>query len=435
VPLRGALLLTVFLICLPVCFFRPFFGIILWTIVAFMNPQSYMWSSLFSFPWAMAVAIPTLAGVVPFCRGWIDRVMCREVLLMILLWGWFTITTLVSTHTSLFAHHAEETLFRWGFVSKILLMTIVTIGVVDSFERLSMIIRVIAGCFGFFVLKALPFMLLTGGVFRLYGPENSMIGDNNDFGLALNMTLPLFFGLAQTEPRAWQRRLFGFLFLVTIPAIFFTYSRGALVGLTVLSVLMFLQLKQRLVLIPVIVLALIIALLLTPEAWQERMDPTREDAIDASAHSRLNAWTFSWRMALDSPIVGGGFDTFTPELFTRYAPNPADVHGPHSVYFGVLAEHGFAGLALYLMLALSCFITIRRVVKEARRNGDQRVVHYANMCRFSLVGFFVSGLFLGRAYFDYYFTIVACVVILKQTCQSEWMEMYPAMTLEEEQVA
>ena len=72
-----------------------------------------------------------------------------------------------------------------------------------------------------------------------------MIADNNDFGLALNMTLPLYFYLAQTEHKRWLKRLFAALFVMTIPAIFFTYSRGALVGLAAVVMLMFLQSRRR----------------------------------------------------------------------------------------------------------------------------------------------------------------------------------------------
>ena len=42
------------------------------------------------------------------------------------------------------------------------------------------------------------------------------------------------------------------------------------------------------------------------------------------------------------------------------------------------------------------------------------------MFRLSLVGFLTSGLFLGRAYFDYYFCIVACIIVLKHICQQDW---------------
>jgi probable O-glycosylation ligase (exosortase A-associated) len=146
----------------------------------------------------------------------------------------------------------------------------------------------------------------------------------------------------------------------------------------------------------------------------------KDTALDQSAYSRLNAWTFSWRLAMDYPLTGGGFDTFTRDLFDRYAPSSKDVHGPHSVYFGVLAEHGFIGLAFYLTLVVSCFLSARRIAKTAHFYGDEVAVGYAMAFRFSLIGFLTSGLFLGRAYFDYWFTIVAFIVILHHTSRLAW---------------
>jgi probable O-glycosylation ligase (exosortase A-associated) len=157
------------------------------------------------------------------------------------------------------------------------------------------------------------------------------------------------------------------------------------------------------------------------------MDPTRENAIDGSAFSRINAWTFSWHLAQDFPVTGGGFETFTKELFYTYAPNANDVHGPHSIYFGVLGEHGFVGLFLYLALVCSCFVSIHWIVKWGHFHGDEVVVNYGNMFRVALAAFLISGLFLGRAYFDYYFTLVACIVVLRRTCVSEQVQT----TLEE----
>ena len=153
------------------------------------------------------------------------------------------------------------------------------------------------------------------------------------------------------------------------------------------------------------------------------MDPTKEGAIDGSARSRFNAWTYSWRLASDYPVTGGGFETFTQDLFNRYAPNAADLHGPHSIYFGVLAEHGFVGLGLYLGLLGSCFFTTRGVLRGARSRDDREAAGYALMLRFSLVGFVTSGAFLGRAYFDYFFTIVALISVLKSTTQNEWQQL------------
>ena len=416
-PLLGILLLMFLLPSLPVCFVRPFYGIVLWTIVAFTSVQWYAYSA-YDFPVALMLAIPTLLGAVVFGRGW-HNLLSREVILLFILWIWFTVTTVVSTSTPFFADHAEATWLRWGFVSKIMLMTVATVTIVDSFARLRTLVMVIAGCFGVFVLKALPFLIVTGGGDRVYGPERSMIEDNNDFGLALNMTLPLFFFLAQSETRPRLRRLWWFLSIATIPAIFFTYSRGALVGLVAIAGAMFVQSKKRAILVPLLLVGRAVAFIYDPEDWRHRMDPTRENAIDGSAFSRINAWKFSWHLANEFPLTGGGFETFTKELFLIYAPNAKDVHGPHSVYFGVLAEHGFIGLFLYMALVGSCFVSIRWVVRWGRLHGDEVVVNYGNMFRVALAAFLISGLFLGRAYFDYYFTLVACIVVLRRTCVSE----------------
>ena len=423
-PLRGILLLAFIGGSLPVCLFSPFYGILVWMILAFLNPQSFIWGAAGEFPWAWAVGVATITGSLIFSRGWVRRLGSIQVALVAILWIWFTITSINSDHTPWLMHHSFDTWFRFEFVSKILLMTLVTIGVVDSFARLRILVIVIAGCFAVFVVKALPFIVLTGGAYRVYGPAHTMIGDNNDFGLAMNMTAPVFFFLAQTESGRW-RYFWGCVFIGSIPVILFTYSRGALMGLAVVIFLMLLRLKQRTMIIPVLIAGMAIALLLAPQAWRERMDPNREGAVDASAQSRFNAWTFSWRLACDFPIAGGGFETFSPELFQKYAPNVRDVHGPHSIYFGVLAEHGFIGLALYLALVASCFATTLRLANQARMRGDLVIEHYANMFRFSLVGFLTSGFFLGRAYFDYYFTIVGCIVILKRVAQQEWMEESP----------
>ena len=140
-------------------------------------------------------------------------------------------------------------------------------------------------------------------------------------------------------------------------------------------------------------------------------------------YSRFNAWTFCWRLAGEYPIAGGGFETFTPELFQRYAPNAMDVHGPHSIYFGVLAEHGFIGLlSLFNPGRDACFASTHWIVKWAKLHGDETAVNYGNMFRFALVGFLISGFFLGRAYFDYYYTLIACIVVLRRVCKHAWSQ-------------
>jgi probable O-glycosylation ligase (exosortase A-associated) len=206
--------------------------------------------------------------------------------------------------------------------------------------------------------------------------------------------------------------------LATVPAVFFTYSRGALLGLAVTCTLMMLRSKMRLAVVPIIVLGAGLALLFAPESWKERMNPKQE--ADASAHGRFLAWGFAWELVNDYPLTGGGFETFTPELYSVYTGQSISTPGPHSVYFGVLGEHGFIGLALYLLVAYSAWSGASRLARRARLYNDWAAECYANMFRFSLVAFLASGAFLGRAYFDYYFTVVACIAVLRRVCEEAW---------------
>ena len=78
------------------------------------------------------------------------------------------------------------------------------------------------------------------------------------------------------------------------------------------------------------------------------------------------------------------------------------------------------GILVYAVVIWSCFATTRSLIKRARIHEDIVAVQYANMFRTSIIGFLVSGAFLSRAYFDYFFTLVACIAILRRVCQEDW---------------
>lgn len=417
---------------LPLCFFRPFYGVGLWTIIAFLNPHRMSWGPARDFPVAQLVATATIAGFLLFERR-LRNLARPQALIVLALWGWFTITTAVTTRMPIFAHHAEDTWEHFYFASKILLMTLVSLSVVDDWTRLRRFVLCIAAAFGVLVLKTLPWMIMTGGAYRAYGPDGTMIADNNDFGLALNMVFPIFFFLAKSEASPKVRALFWVLAILTVPTVFFTWSRGALVGLIAVIAFILVLSKQKLLLAPIIFFAAVLAVFYTPSAWRDRMEGVAKDPADRSVEGRYNAWHFSWNLASDYPLTGGGFATYTPELFARYAPNPTDVHAPHSIYFGMLGEQGFVGLALFLTLLSSCLFSLSRLKRLGKFYGHERLIIYARMFTGSLIAYMVSGAFLGRHYFDLFFDIVACVVMLRAAVDNELMGQIGAEAENEEE--
>jgi probable O-glycosylation ligase (exosortase A-associated) len=146
--------------------------------------------------------------------------------------------------------------------------------------------------------------------------------------------------------------------------------------------------------------------------------------MDSSAVGRLNVWGFAWNLALDRPLTGGGFRVFLSPIFDIYAPDPRLRHDSHSIYFGVLGEHGFPGLAIFLALGISTWLTARKVARRAR--GIPQLEWASDMSRMlqvSLAGFAVGGAFVGLAYFDLPYHVMAIVVICNVITKQERREI------------
>jgi probable O-glycosylation ligase (exosortase A-associated) len=420
--MRDILVLAIIIIGVPVSAVRPVAGILLWCWVSYMNPHRLGWGIAYDFPVAQAIALGTLVGIV-FTRDRSPLPRERETVLLGCLWVLFTITTVV-------ALNPVDAWARWTEVSKILLMTFVTMILVNNRPRLRLLLLTIALSIGFFGFKGGIFGFRSGGSGRVYGPPGSFIEDNNDLALALLMVLPLLFYLAKDEPRKWLRLLLRATGLLSIIAVVFTYSRGGFVGLAAVTAVWLLKAKHKLLAVLLVVVGVYVGISIVPERWFSRME-TIGDAQEESAAGRINAWHFAWNLASSRPLVGGGFDVFTREQFERFAPDPYDFHDAHSIYFEILAEQGFIGLGLFLTLLLSTFASLRGLRRRYRRTPSSRwVADYASMLETCLVGYVTSGAFLGRAYFDLSYHLIASTIILKvlarQQATAPAAEPYPA---------
>src|SRR6185295_7624764 len=133
-------------------------------------------------------------------------------ILMIVLWGWFTITTI-------FSWYPESAWFYYWRFSKIFLMTLLTISLVQDRARMRWLLLVIAASLGFYGVKGGIFVMATGGQYTVFGaPEGTFISENNAFALALNMCLPLLWYLRKDETRLWARHALSATFWLCVLA-------------------------------------------------------------------------------------------------------------------------------------------------------------------------------------------------------------------------
>jgi probable O-glycosylation ligase (exosortase A-associated) len=100
-------------------------------------------------------------------------------------------------------------------------------------------------------------------------------------------------------------------------------------------------------------------------------------------------------------VFGGGFMVWTAPLFQQYAPVPDDVHAAHSIYFQIMGEHGFIGLALFMAVGVSTWWTSRSLIRTARQHPRFRWAgDLGAMVQVSMIGYGITGAFLSLAYFD-----------------------------------
>jgi len=410
--MRDIVLLGGLLLLIPVILWRPFVGILAWTCIGLINPQDFSWGVARFFPVALVIAIPTLVGL-PFAKERRNPPWCSETILMLFLAIWFTLTTTVAWSEAL----AWD---QWFKMSKILLMTFVTTMLIFGREKVRFYFYTMGGSLAFFGVKGGLFTLLSGGQHRVQGPGGFLSG-NTEIGLALVMGLPLIATMAQEQRRAWVRNLGWAAFWLTSIAVVFTYSRGALLGLAPVLLLVIFRSRYRWVFLGLAVPVTLLALAVVPEQLIQRTQTIGTYEQDASAMGRLQAWGVAINIALSHPM-GAGFNLDYVDVgrwisYANFLFEGAEyrIKSAHSIYFQVLGEHGFLGLALFLALILSTLFGLRQTKKRTKSSPEHAwIIEYATSIQIAIVGYAVSGAFLSLAYFDLFYALVAMSAILKR---------------------
>ena len=392
--MRDVIITLVVVGSLPFILRRPFVGVVMWTWLGLMNPHRLAWGFATHLPFAFMVLAATVLGMLVSRERW--RLPARlEVLLLALFLLWMGL----STTQALFPDPAAV---QWSKVWRVQLGILLTLLLTRSRAQIEALVWTAAVSLGFYGVKGGLWTLLHGGVNRVYGPPGGFIGGNNEIGLALLMTAPLIWYLAQQATRRWARYALYAAAMLTLVAVVGTHSRGAFLGLLVMGLMMFIKARRRL--LPA-VLALVFALglpLFAPQSWFDRMHTISSYEGDRSAMGRIDSWRHAVTIAGDR-LTGGGFEVLVW----------GSAHDAHSIYFEVLAEHGYPGLLLFLSLIVLAWRRAssirRRCAQDPTRARDGEL---AAMLQVSLAGYLTAGAFLGLAFFDFFYLLLASLLCL-----------------------
>lgn len=406
VGIRDVLVFAAVFIALPFIVRRPWIGVLTWVWLSLMNPHRLSFGAAYTFPFSLIVAIATLIGIV--FSGQPLRLKggaAAWVLLAFILW---------TCVTTLFALNPERAVPMFERVLKVQSFTFLALLILNSRQQLTGLVWTIVLSIGFFSVKGGLFTLYTLGEYRVWGPPDSFIADNNALALAVIMTIPLGVYLFGVHRNRWVRiALVSGLLLSTVAALG-TYSRGGFVAIGAMTFWLLLQGKRKLILAAIVLCTGLSLIAFMPAQWKDRMETIFDSQQDSSVRGRLDAWAMLSNLALDRPVVGGGFEPYTKEIYRRYLPTYTTALAAHSIYFQVLGEHGFVGIALFAVFWLLTWRLGSTLVRRTRnRTGQEWAFWLARMVQVSLVGYFVGGLFLNLAYWDlpYYLMVLLAVAL------------------------
>ena len=424
--MRDLVLLACFLFCLGLTLRYPFAGILTWAWLSFMNPHQSIYSFGQSIPFNLIIGIVTVTMLL--VKRELMKLPSNIVTVMAcFLLVWTSITTMT-------AFDVDWSSIYWGIAVKTFIFFFLIMSTATTRTRIHALIWVIVASLGYYGVKGGIFCILHGGSYKVWGPPNTIIYDNNQLALALVLVLPLMNYLRlQSRNRLIRIGLCGAMALQLL-AVIGSYSRGSILALAVMLGLLWWSSRNKIAFAILGTAAIGVALSLMPDSFWERMHSVN-DAVagnDVSFQGRVDAWYVAFAYAVDHFPSGAGFyGPQLPGIFNYYLPDH-EAHAAHSIYFQVLGEHGFPALLAYLVMLAAGLFNFNAVAREARAwPGWGWMVDIARMSSVGLLSFYLGAAALSMAYYDVMFTLLALSAVTRKLVDTHKKDLASAERLKD----
>ena len=409
----GYLVLATLLLCVPVALAVPYVALLAYVWLQYLAPQAMLWGLPGEFPYSQTFGALVLLGFLWQAKR--VRPMGWMVALFALFLLWINVTTYFAIG------EPDEVFVKWDRTLKVLVISFCTIFFLRSRIRIEAYLLVFVLAIAYVALGGAVKTILTGGGgTTVTGAGASFVSDRSVVAMVMFMTIPLVIYLAKHAtlfPVTRLTRIAGTgLVVCCVLAAVGTHARAGLVVALVFATVAFLRSRRKLVFIVVSVVLAGVALSFVPAEWFERMQTIRTYEEDASAMGRIHSWLFAIDIALERPLTGGGFRVFTLNI----DPTTGKWLDSHSYLFEILAEHGFVGLGLFLMLLGGAFLSNRRLARATRGVPALAWIHdLSGAINMSLLAFSTGGLFVGVGSYSFAYDFIALSIGLRIAVSDE----------------
>ena len=404
--MRDLALVLATVIYLPLSLRLPAAGALCWAWFSIMNPHRQVYGFAYGQPLNSIIAVATLLGwlVSREPKKWPSDAIPWLLLLLV---AWMTFDTP-------FAAVPAYSWVFWDRTIRIFALIFMVFFLFTTKARIHGMIWVLIISLGFYGVKGGVFTILGGGHAIVYGPEASVYNDNNQLALAVVTELPLVYYIIQHTKAAWLRIPTLMAMMLQVIMVFGSYSRGGVLALGVMMSILWLR-SDRKILYGILALVVVGgALSMMPDSFFSRLHTINSVNTDESFQGRVNAWHVAFMYATERFPFGAGFNgAQTPQVFHHYLPGEA-LHAAHSIYFQILGDHGWVGLAIYVPILLLALRDAGIVRRQTRDIPELRWAYdLADMMRVSLISFYFGGAALSMAYADLYLVLIALLVNLR----------------------
>lgn len=419
--MRDILIVALFFFVIYHSFRRPYIGVCAWIWIAMTAPTAWAFGFSTSLRMNLTIVLVTFLSYLFAFKN--KKFSIGGV-------GWLMLLFLLQACISTFAHNtldgAEVFKYFTDHIKTAFLFIFIALIIRTKAEIITFIWCIMFSVSAYAAMEGLKF-ILSGGGHEIIGRAGVVI-DRNDLAVAINMSIPLIFFLLSVTENKWLKRGLWLLAMLNIVAVIGTYSRGGFIGLCIIAGAAWMRSRHK------TVIALAAALLLptlymnTPEEWRERQSTVSTAATeDSSFIGRLWAWKISTLIALDDPMTGGGYRAVTdPSLWHYYdgfTPNFGPIETPqipedlapkaaHNIYFQVLGDHGFVGLALFLLILANSYLNNFRNYRYGKRHNIPWMANLSSALNVSFLGYGITGMNVSLAYFDLIYSLLGIVVAI-----------------------
>lgn len=405
------------------------------------RPHDWIWGSLIT-----DLRLPLVAAILLIIPSLLQRIIPKInnllVVLMLLMLGTLLVADLLNGCANMLGARTATILSLFILFYVVLL----TAELVDNKKKLFWLVAVISISIAAHSAKGGVHALLTGA--NNYGANNltGLFSGSNAFALGTGMLL--FFmlftfqfinsTLAYENTTKWYSKpiilkIYKVLFIIIVFGSFYNIislqSRGSFIA-TVLGIIIWILLHKyrfRILIMTSVIIMLGLSVIPLPEGYNERISSAfaEEKELDNSAASRPHFWNVAMDMVETHPLgVGPGCYQGYYNRFDTSDGQYGRFRSVHSSHFQILAEAGYLGFFIWILLLLVSYWKLFKINNQAKEYiKDQETQRFyiaiSNMLICSMTVFIVGGAFYEYAYNDIIWLIFGLTIAVERNINKD----------------